>query len=334
MNPFLESLLSKEFILKYISQEDIFERYLGISVNFNKLQRSSLRKDPKPSVGFKRMIGGDIICRDFGDNKIKGDCFNIVSAIHNCSFSDTLKIIATDFNLLTLNFNKDKVTKIYKPQKLKDPVEREVVPIKIKSRAWTKQDISFWESFGITRETLDYFKVVPISHYWYNDEVRVCRSMSFAYYFAPFCYKIYSPLETQFRFINNSAEIQGWRQLPETGDLLVLAKSLKDVMVFYEHDVISCSMQAEGNMLPEKYFLNLDKRFKTIISNYDFDHTGIFSSGNLKRRYGIQRVMFSNGRLGTTNYGSKDISDMFKEQGESKVKEVINKIKNYEKNKF
>jgi len=330
MNPFLESIITKDFILSSLSQEQIFEKYLGISVEYNKLQRSGLRKDPKPSVAFKKMIGGDIICSDFGDARIKGDCFNLVAAIHRCEYKDTYKIIANDFNIIDTQITPQSIKKIYKSEILKDSKEKEVVPIQIKKREWSKQDIDFWRQYGISLKTLRKFNVFPISHYWYNDNIRTCRSMSFAYFFYTFCYKIYSPLEKVYRFINNSTRIQGYGQLPDKGELLIITKSLKDVMVLYEFGITSVSLQAEGNMLNQEYYDDLSSRFDKIISFYDYDYQGISGSGNLKRRYGIPRIMLSNGKYNTKDYGAKDISDYYLAFGKEKTQLLINKFKENE----
>jgi len=329
MNPFLESILDKDFILKRISQEDIFEKYLNIPVIFGKLQKSGIRKDPKPSASFKRLSDGTIIYTDFGDQSIRGDCFNIVSGLYHCSKDDALKIIAKDFKLLDINISKQKIERIYKPEILKDPEHKEVVPIQIKRKTWTKKGLDFWLQYGITKDILDYYNVCMISHYWYNGMIRTVSDCTFAYYFKPFEYKIYSPYEDIYRFITNTTYLQGYNQLPLSRDFLIYTKSLKDIMLFFKYEISAIGTQAEGFMLYEKDYIELKERFPKQLLLYDFDYQGITGSGKIKRRFGIPRISLSNGRYGTTNYGAKDLSDYYKAFGDKKTKELIKKIKEY-----
>lgn len=329
MNPFLETILTKEFILDRVSQEDILEKYLSIPVIFNKLQKSGIRKDPKPSASFQRKTDGSIIYRDFGDDSIKGDCFNVVCNKYHCSFQDALKIIAKDFKLLDINISKNEIIRVYKPEILKDPEERVIVPIQIKRKEWTKKGLDFWLKYGITKDILDFYNVCMISHYWYNKQIRFVSDCTFAYYFKSYEYKIYSPYEEVYRFITNTNCLQGYNQLPDKGDLLIYTKSLKDIMLFFKYNIAATATQAEGNMLFEKDFKELNNRFDRSLLFYDFDYAGIRGSGQIKRRFDIPRIALSNGRYGTTNYGSKDLSDYYEANGDKKTRELINKIKQY-----
>jgi hypothetical protein len=326
-NPFLKYILNKEFILKHITQEQIFEYYTGCRVIFNKFYHAPHRKDPKPSFSYKKK-GNDIICMDFGDNSMKGDCFNCVAYLKNISYNDTFKIIANDFNLFgnNVNFNVNTDNLKYKKEKYEEEKEeKELIPIQVKKIPWTKELLQFWIDFGWTKELLDFYEVNPISHYWYNGEIRIINSICYAYRFAPYEYKLYFPYENDFRFRCNTTRLQGYNQLDKTGKLLILNKSLKDVGLLRRFNINSVATQAEGNFLLLKDYEDLNNRFDNIISIYDFDYQGVISSGKIKRRYNIPRTMLTNGKYGIKrNYGAKDLSDFYKKYGIDKFKKLLN----------
>lgn len=331
MNKFLKCVITKDFILKHVTPEEIFLKYLGLTPNYKILQKASHRKDPKPSVAFKKTLNGDIICKDFGDKRIQGDCFNIVSGLYSCTYTDSYEIIAKDFNLIeSISNSITSIRKIYKPDVLSDSVEKNIIPIKIKKKPWSQKGLDFWQAFGISKRILDFYNVCEISHYWYNDNIRSINTLAFAYYFKPYEYKIYLPFEKIYRFICNTTYLQGYNQLPKNGDLLIYTKSLKDVMLLYKYGVNSVSTQAEGNMLNQKWYDRLIVRFPKQALLYDFDYAGLTGSGKIKRRYNIPRIALSNGRYNTTDYGAKDLSDYYEANGDKKTRELINKIKQHD----
>lgn len=323
--------IDAEFILSKVTQEQILERYLNIPVKLNTVQCSGLRKDKNPSCTFIEDIKGIIRYIDYGDASISGDCFGVVQCLNSCNYYNALNIIANDFGLKLSNISTT-VKKVYKPSNIPTSFKKEEGKIQIKKIPFTSTHLKFWKEYGITKEILEYFNVYAISHYWFNGEVRIIIGIGFAYYFKSYKYKIYKPLAKNFRFITNTKYIQGYNQLPLKGNLLVITKSLKDVMVLYIYGIVAISLQAEGFHLDESIFKDLQSRFNNIISFYDFDYAGLKGSGNLKRIYGIQRISLSNGRLGTTDYKTKDISDYYKQYKYEKTKILTQKIIKYADN--
>jgi len=329
-NPFLESLLTREFILQNLTQEHIFEYYTGCPVRYDKHYHAPHRKDPKASFSYMKK-NGDIICKDFGDKNIKGDCFSYISYIKGCSYRDTFKIIANDFNLFGTELKVNTNTLKYRKEVYKDEDSKKFIPIEIKKIPWNKELLQFWLDFGWTKELLDLYEINPISHYWFNKELRTVNDICYAFRFAPYEYKLYFPFQDNYRFRVNTNRLQGFKQLDSSGTLCVLNKSLKDVGLLRRFGINSVATQAEGNLLNQKDFDELNSRFTKLISIYDFDYAGVTASGRLKRRYGIERTMLTNGRYGIKrNYGAKDLSDFYKLHGIEKFKQLIH----YKFNKY
>src|SRR5690606_12407025 len=84
-------------------------------------------------------------------------------------------------------------------------------------------------------------------------------------------WKIYFPKKRSHRFLLNTSVIQGLKQLPKTGDVVVVTKSYKDVMALYELGIPAIAPQAESVVLTRKQGETLTKRFKYIITNGDWD---------------------------------------------------------------
>lgn len=81
-------------------------------------------------------------------------------------------------------------------------------------------------------------------------------------------FKIYRPLADKYhKWRNNLTEydIQGYKQLPEKGDILIITKSLKDVMCLCKMGIPAVSPASESTFIPNIALEELKKRFKRII---------------------------------------------------------------------
>lgn len=70
------------------------------------------------------------------------------------------------------------------------------------------------------------------------------------------------------RFLTNwkSSQIQGARQLPKDGDdLLIIQKSMKDVMCMYELGIIAIAPNSENLFLNDIQLEKVKNKFKRII---------------------------------------------------------------------
>ena len=102
--------LNKNYILNNISQEEIFSKFMNISINdihwclqnTSNLIKSPLRIDNNPTMGFT-YAGSKLRCKDFNGH-FWGDCFDLVAFIYNLDTKQTdfitiLEIIAKEFKL-------------------------------------------------------------------------------------------------------------------------------------------------------------------------------------------------------------------------------------------
>lgn len=312
--------ITKDLILTYISQEAIFERYFSITVEYKTLFKSPFREDKNPTCSFKKHQSGKITFKDWS-GEFYGDCFDAVQKMFGCSYHESLEMIASDFNITQNNHTLTpvKVTE-------REP-ERERV-IKIKSRSFNELDISYWKQYGLKGLTLIKYNVKCVDYAWLDDEIVYSNSISdpcYAYKFKDKI-KLYFPLRAEYRFLNTYKGLQGYTQLPKSGDLLIVTKSLKDVMLMHQYDIPAVAPSSESSILSEDEWDDLSSRFTNILSLYDFDLTGIRSANKMKRKYGIIPLMFTDGRWGTEDDGGKDISDIASNIGYYEAEEKINNL--------
>lgn len=310
----LQEPLTKDFILKHLSQEQIMEYYLGVPITFNRKICSPLRKDSNPTCGFKYAPSGDLYFRDFSGH-FAGNAFNVVQYIYQCTFNEALEIIAKDFSLRE---GETKIKRVeYNYEKVKE-AHKAATEIQVRIRKWTKSDAEYWSSFGISKSTLQKYNVFPVDVVWLNDRIVYSNTENdpgYAYRFEEKVYKIYYPMRKKMRFICNTNTVQGFKQLPSTGKYVVLTKSMKDVMCLSEFGIPSVALQSESAYPEEQFIKDLKDRFGKVFTFYDFDYAGIKMAAEIHRRYGIEAIFLTNGRFGTVDYKAKDWTDFVKAHG-------------------
>ena len=110
----------------------------------------------------------------------------------------------------------------------------------------------------------------------------------------------------------------------DSGEDLVITKSLKDVMVLYEYGITAIAPCSENVFVNETQYQKLKSKFKNIFLNYDNDEAGIKAMCKIKKQYPELKVLFL-----PRHGGDKDISDFRKMHGHKKTLELINNVKKY-----
>lgn len=139
------------------------EHYLGITPKKG-LFKSPLRNDNTATCSFIRK-NGSLMFKDFrGD--FYGNFINVVMYKYNCDYYKALQIIANDFGIKKNN-------NLFKNEKLIDYSntvleEKKTTIIQIEVQDFTKAELIWWESFGISLKTLQTFKVFSCKHVFLN----------------------------------------------------------------------------------------------------------------------------------------------------------------------
>ena len=318
-------IATKDFILSNVSEEDIFHRYLGLYPKLNEFFTNPVREDNNPDCRFYRSNKtGMLKFRDFA-MRWDWDCFNVVQFRYNCSFKKALIIIAYDFGLLEGVTDKELVG-VYNPPKMRPPV---VVEYRVRRGEFNKTDLDFWQKFGIDKQTLEKFNVSQAQKVWMirNGITELSstyskKQPSYVYHFGGYDYKFYYPNRDYARFIHgNSRIIQGWNQLPQTGDYLVITKSLKDVMCMDGFGIPAIAPMSEtmtdaiDARMPE-----LRKRFERIFVLMDWDRAGQLFSLHMRKVWKSEILSFKSRK-------PKDFSDHYEQYGMQYMIDLIEDTK-------
>lgn len=318
--------ISKELILSRFSEEQLMEYYLHLPVRRG-LFRSPLRRDKQPTCSFYRNNSGTLIFKDFATGQHL-NVFGVVQEIFKCDYHEALRIIANDMGIVRdreLRRNPGKINE--SPTKITD---KEMSKIQVEVQDFTDLELKWWGKYGITLNTLKKFNVYSCKHVFLNGNL-LARSQQhcpiFGYYGKKYqgleLWRCYFPKRTSFRFITNwpSKKIQGYDQLPKEGKLLVITKSMKDCMTLYSCGISAIAPNSENLFVSDNMLNELKSRFKYIVVFYDNDRPGLHNMARIRREH-PELVYISIPK----QYGSKDISDFYKDHGR---KETLNLIKKF-----
>jgi hypothetical protein len=263
---------------------------------------------------------------DFATNE-HIDCWNLVMRLYNCNYYEALKIIAQDFNLVNSNVTKKETLKIVESLK-----ETESSKIQVQIKDFTNEELEWWKSFGINKKTLKKYKIYSLQNVFLNGELRFISTEKcpiYGYYFgkdknSEELWKIYFPAnkEKGIRFINNLPKkiLQGYHQLPKTGDLLVITKSMKDVASMYEFGIAAVSTPSESTFVLDKQLEEFKRRFKHILVIFDSDKTGLHNMWVIRKKHPELNYFWM------PWYLAKDFTDSIKLVGVENMKEYINEF--------
>lgn len=320
----LKPKITKDFILSKVNQESIMQHYTGLDVNSKKLMLSPFRVDNHFTVSFYKSKSDILYLHDFATNE-HINCFQAVMKKFGVNFYEALNIIAKDFGLIE-GENDIKI----KPLNVQPLKETESSRLQVQIKSYTNKELEWWKQFGISVKTLKKFHVFSIEHVFLNGELKFTSSEQcpiYGYYFGKDKnsvekWKIYFPLKENYRFLNNLSKkvLQGYHQLPKTGDLLVITKSMKDLMAMYEFGISAISPNSETLFIDDKKLEEFKKRFKHILVIYDQDRPGKHNMWLIRKQHPELNYYFM------PWYLAKDFTDSIKMVGVENMKEYVNEF--------
>lgn len=318
-------------VYKYCDHYDLFRHYVG-DFKLGRPILSPLEPEKKPS--FAIFAKGEKLL--FNDFRLGGgDIIKFVMVRFNLNFRQAINKIIHDSGLSD-KFKSD-CDYVAKPLiRHNKKIEYSKPEINVKRRKWRPYDVDFWQSFGIGLDTLNKYRVSPLEYIFFGSKIR--KADRYAYCFSELkddletftIYQPHSQLNKWFKS-HDASVFYGWSQLPETGDVLILTKSMKDVMTI---DAISgipaVAMQSEKTKPKPHIIQQLKDRFKNIYVLYDNDYDNeVQDKTNYGREFGGE-IASQNGLLQieipdmvAIRYDAKDISDLVKHGGRDNAVELL-----------
>ena len=330
-----EPKVTREFLLNENNEETYMSYYLNIPVTKG-LFVSPLRNDHHKTCSFFRGKSGRLYFKDFAT----GECLafeNVVMKKYNCDYHEALNTIAKDFGLIK-NQEHKKAVVINKQEKFDSDKQ---TFIQIEQQEFSEEELKWWNQYGITSNILKKYYVFSCKTVFLNGCIfsqSTPKCPSYGYYFGKKehieQWKIYYPKRSDYRFIGNisTRTIQGYRQLPKKGKLLVITKSQKDCMCLYSMGIPACSPQSETQFISDTILEDLKQRFERIVLLFDADLTGVHYTNVLRKKYSFLIPCII-----PRKYEAKDISDFYKKYGREEtikfIKESIKYIKEWERHR-
>jgi len=317
--------VTKEMLLKKHTEEYYMSYYLGVPMSKG-LFCSPLRTDNNPTCSFFRTLNGVLKMKDFADG-FSGDFVNVVMEKFKVDYHKALRLIGNDFDIV-VNKKYEKYVSVAQDEGMKIDINTPAI-IQITVGEWSEKDLRWWKQFGINLSTLQHYKVFRAEHVFLNGNVISSYKdydPSYAYYFGKKDgleqWKIYYPLRKKFRFLLNCTNVQGLKQLPNDGSILVITKSMKDVMSLYELGIAAIAPQAESVIVDTKVIEKLRPFYKYIVFNGDWDPAGKqFMIKNRKLHGGLCLTFKNKERDG------KDVSDFIKMHGMETAKKLFDELR-------
>lgn len=293
--------ITLDYILSKVTEYDIYAAYIG-NFKVGMIYNSPFRKDKNPSFGcFYSGTTKQLMFKDHGT----GDCGNVIK------FVSLLTGLTNYSDILNNIVNKLKITNNTQLVSSKQYIPSTETVIGVVRQDFTLTDINYWSQFNISIDTLKKFGVSSIKYYLCNGIVKgIYKDTNPMYAYKVYNhFKIYRPLADKYtKWRNNLTEndIQGFKQLPKTGDVLIITKSMKDVMCLYEMGISAISPSSESTFIPNKVLEQLKKRFKRIIILFDRDEAGVKYLRKMSLKTGLEGLLIHK------KFKAKDVSDAIK----------------------
>lgn len=313
-------------MLKKTTEYDMYSYYIGKQFEIGKVMKSPLRKDIHPSFGiFKSTMTGDLLWKDQATGK-SGNIISFVAELFNLTTKEAFSKLYDDI------IRKNLILITDKGKRIEDSYKKTKTIISIQKKNFTETDDNYWGQYFINRDILKKYKVYPIHTFWVNDiisSIFYTKEQPLYAYNVFDKYQIYSPYgsrKNKFRTSCTLYDMYGLEQLPKYGNLLIITKSNKDVMVLDRLGYNSIAPTGENTPIPNIIMQNLKSRFKRIVILYDNDKAGLEGAQKLSKQNQLEYVYIPVEYY--TKFEIKDISDFIKAFKITKSRQLIKELLN------
>ena len=310
--------MSLRDLLDRLDDYTIYSYYLG-PFKPGKLMNSPLRNDDKmPSFAIFLSKTGGLLFKDHGTGE-SGNALKFMKLYRGIQTRDELE---RELLKIVRKYNPEQNIRTTTHTRL---VSSGVADIGIVRQPFTEVDKRYWKQFHISIDTLKRFNVFSIKYFLCNRVVRgTYKEDSPMYAYKVYDrFKIYRPLAskyTKWRTNLTNWHVQGLAELPkEGGNLLIITKSLKDVMCLYEMGFNAIAASSETTFIPERILESLRSKWKHIVILYDRDRTGMLKARDYSKQYKFDCIFVHK------KFKAKDISDAVRDNGFFAVKEWLTK---------
>jgi hypothetical protein len=320
------SPINKEFVLKQVSEAQIFSYYFG-SFKIGYPYPSVFRRDRTPSTNFFINRAGHLLYHDFGTGD-NWDCFSFVATLFSITYGDAIRKIASDFGLIDPSLKKVNDSLLQKTDILDTKVKKKT-KIQINAKRFSEEELLYWKQYEITAGDLKRDgQVFSVKELFIGEFIVPNKGdhMRFAFienFKGKEYTKVYSPTNKYMKWISNfPLSIPfNYEKLDRSSDTCIITKSKKDQLVLRKIFPSVIATQNESvSALPEEIQKDLLSTFKRCIIFWDNDETGVT---NCKKLNDLGFGYFNIPKNYLNSFGIKDASDYVSYYGLDALKELL-----------
>lgn len=314
----IDDITSYEELLEQVDEYTLYFHYLGFAPELDMDYRSPIRTgDLSPSWGIfraKYRRNREFLWKDQGGTGEHGDVFKLVALLYG--YTNRFQVLARikgDFGL-GQPISGERII----PPTISAPTPGRNVDIRVKSRVMSRLDTNWWKGWGVSREMLDLYKVTPIRYYFmFVDQANPRTPKDPAYaYLVMGRYKLYFPFERKgdrFRQDMTERELEGFQQLEYSSPLLIITKSLKDIMMLRGMGYEAVSPRGEHTPIPPEFITHFQSKYAHIVTLFDND-------GKHRKDYPFPEL-----HVPITS-GQKDPTDFYKRYGAQETETMLKSL--------
>jgi hypothetical protein len=166
-------MISKEDILKRLSQEQIIDFYFPYKVSLKKQYKNPFRIDKTPGCTFKYSQSGVLYFKDWAQNKTY-DCFNIAEEhLRIGNFQKLLQRISNDFQLnlmpKSLAIPKERMNITNEQPKEQFVFNKEPNKYQCEEKEFSFLELAFWKNEGFSKVDLEKYRITSVKRFCIND---------------------------------------------------------------------------------------------------------------------------------------------------------------------
>lgn len=295
------SSISKDELFSKFSEAEVLTTVFPQIMALPCLMSSPFRKDEHPSFCIYMGSNQHVRYIDYAYPAERGGLLDLLCKYWSCSFRQVMD------RLCSMLIAGNEVT--IRPKQIKTLTRKEadlLTKVQVTVRPWRDYDYEYWESYGITPKWLKYAEVYPISYKIVTKKENPSDKGKTYIFPVPklsFCYverkegrlslKVYSPLSKTHKWCSkmDSSVISLWTKIPEYGDKVIIASSVKDALaISCNTHIPAIAPQGEGYNLSKTAINELKRRYQKIFISYDGDEAGEEDAKKLAKMTGFNVI--------------------------------------------
>lgn len=327
-------ILSEQSILERVDEYALYCFYLKFQPEIGRPIISPIRRPGDPDTQGSFVIfyptrvrtHFEFLWSDNGTGQ-KGNVFQMISLMFGgITIPSVYQMIDADFGL---GFGDGATIKHERIDPGIRPKAYRPCEIKVRSRSFTPEDISYWAQYGIAPTILNRYNITSVDLYWsgrHQSHPRVIAKHKLCYAYRIWSkYKIYQPYadkDNKFRNDYTPIHIEGYPQLRYESDTLIITKALKDVAMFDANfgqlgpeGFETVAGRGENMPIPGQALRHFERKYKRIIVWLDNDG----KESGLKYYPDYEHVRNPQGL-------PKDPSDFYHTYGKDSMGKLINQL--------